>query len=788
MTDTNGIKNSLIEMWIPVKELSRDATIEMAYKAKPAYIKHCRELKIPEKKIRREFFDPKIRNLHPWFARRPCSIARGITLAAVLPSKITKEDFMKSIGWDKKPLAFLEEGYPPLLFYTDPDRERINELVAKLLGKAVNEIIICDPMAGGGTIPLESLRLGFKTIAVEYNPVAYLILKGTIEYPTLYGQRLAAHVQEEAKRLIAHIQNKLGKFYPPGTEGYIIARGIKCPKCGGKIPLISDTQIASSVYLDLKIDVSTKSFNPTIVKYPTKLPYEGRKRGEIICPFCNNKIDKRDAYKSWTTNHVNILNELRDGKVDEDKILSTHILIIRQNRGAYNICNEEDFSHFLEACKELSNSFKELEKYIPKSEIPKDNEVFAPIRSYGINYWYELFNPRQLLALAILIKYVQEASEKALIKGELEAASCLYLAFGVSRMADYNSIITTWKQGTIRDALGQYAQGRKMSYSENYCEAIVPYRNLNWIFEPNSSNTKTEGGICPILNELCKRLEGLKEISVIHGDSRFLSSVLAGVKVNVINVDPPYFDQHIYSDISEYFWQILCVGLKPLIKAGFIFNKGGLPNWEPTSLAVPREAEVIVRKKQHTFFNINWYTKQMSKIFEECSKVLTDDGILLVWFTHNSIEAWKAIITALYIGGFYVTKIWPVTSELLTRLVSKGNGPVLNKTLIIVARKRKEEKIDENLLKDYALHLMEEMYNVLANLGATKTELHIFLKAAAMCAATKANLPKDKDPIQYCELKLIPLLVSFADKMSPILYRQFDKAHPNLESFFNNRH
>jgi len=782
MTDNNCVKESLIEVWIPVKELSRDAAIEMAYKAKPAYIKHCRELNIREKKISREFFDPKIRNLHPWFARRPCSIARGITLAAILPSKITKEDFMKSIGWNKKPLAFLEKGYPPLLFYTDPDKEKINELVVEFLGKAANEIIVCDPMAGGGTIPLESLRLGFKTIAVEYNPVAYLILKGTIEYPALYGQKLAKRVQEEAKILITYAQNKLGKFYPPGTEGYIIARGIKCPKCGGKIPLISDTQIAKSVNLDLKIDASTKSFNLTLVKHPTKLPYEGEKRSEIICPFCRSRISKKDAYKSWTMNHISILKELRNGKIDEDKILSTYILLVRQGKGTYSICNKTDFSLFLEACKELSNAFKDMEECIPRSEIPKNNEVFAPIRSYGINYWYELFNPRQLLALATLIKYVQEKSERALIEGGLEAAVCLYLAFGVSKMADYNSIITTWKRGTIRDALGQYAQGRKMSYSESFCEAIVPYRNLNWIFEPNYSST-TEGGICPILNELCKRLEGLKEFSIIQADSSFLSSVLAGIKVDVINVDPPYFDQHIYSDISEYFWQVLCTALKPLIKAGFFFDKRKLLGWEPTSLVVPREAEVIVRKKRSTSFNVNWYIKQMGKIFEECFKVLNDDGILLVWFTHNSIEAWEAIITALCIGGFYVTKIWPVTSELLTRLVSKGNGLVLNKTLIIVARKRKEE-VSENLLKDYAFHLMEDMYNVLTSLDASEAELHIFLKAAAMCAATKANLPKDEDPIHYCKSKLVPLLVNFADKMSPLLHKRFDKVHTNLESFF----
>ena len=36
---------------------------------------------------------------------------------------------------------------------------------------------IIDPMAGGGSIPLESARVGFETLANEYNPVACSVLK-----------------------------------------------------------------------------------------------------------------------------------------------------------------------------------------------------------------------------------------------------------------------------------------------------------------------------------------------------------------------------------------------------------------------------------------------------------------------------------------------------------------------------------------------------------------------------------------------------------------------------------
>lgn len=797
------MRKSLIENWFPVQKISRDAAIEMAYKAIPAYIKHCRELKIPERNIKRNFHDPKIRNLHPWFARRPCSVARALTLAAILPALVNKKHFMKAIGWDEKSKAFILEGYPPLLFYTEPQRHFINELLSKHIGKSTHEIVICDPMAGGGTIPLESLRLGFKSIAVEYNPVAYLILKGTIEYPSLYGNELAERVKEESKRLISYAEDELGKFYPKNSEGYIVARGVKCPRCEGQIPLLHTAQITRSTYLDLKFDSSTKKFKAYVTKFPKILLYQRSKRGEIICPYCGADLTKKQTYKNWTKHHTTILNELKKGIFNKDKILSTHLLLVKQTKKGYIICEQEDISSFLNACKALMKSFKILENYIPTSEIPSSNEVFAPMKEYGIKYWYELFNPRQLLCLAILTKYVHERCKSFLSQGELGAAISLYLAIGISRVIDYNSIATTWKKGTIRDTIGRYAQGRKITYGEAYCEAIIPYRNLNWIFEPSLTyKGKTEGGICPLLSELCKRVGNMGEhILTIHGDSRLLSSMLSNIPVDVINVDPPYFDQHIYSDISEYFWQIFRIALRPLIEAELLFEKTNLPNWKPTSSVVPREGEIIARKSrrkrqkimkgnidEHSIqpFDQDWYTNQMGMLFGECFKILRNDGILLTWFTHRSFEAWKAIISALYAGGFYVTKIWPVTSELLTRLVSKRNNLTLNRTLIICARKRDGKEISESDLRRHAINLMKDMCNLLAEMNATRSELEIFLRAAAMCAVTKASLPKEApNPIQYCQSELIPWSLKLVEETLPNFFNQFTQKYSSrtLEDF-----
>jgi putative DNA methylase len=60
------------------------------------------------------------------------------------------------------------------------------ELVKTAHGKHVPTIF--DPFSGGGAIPLEAGRLGAQALANDYNPVAYLILRATCEFPQKYGK------------------------------------------------------------------------------------------------------------------------------------------------------------------------------------------------------------------------------------------------------------------------------------------------------------------------------------------------------------------------------------------------------------------------------------------------------------------------------------------------------------------------------------------------------------------------------------------------------------------------
>jgi len=759
------MKQKIIEEWFPLKEISRDAGIEMAYKSIPAYIKHLRELGLSTY-IGRNFYDPKIRNLHPWFARRPCSVARTITLASILNNKIDKNLFLDILGWNEKIDVYLKKSYPPLLFYTNPKRDAIKNIL-KEEGLNPDEIIVCDPMAGGGSIPFESLNLGFKTIAIDYNPLAYIILKATIEYPSKYGIELADRVENEAKDLILFVEKELNNFYPENVDGYIIARGIHCPKCNGLIPLIHNSEITGKYNIGFYFN-KDKTFTPYISK--SKIVLEYVKKNHILCPYCGNKINKKDFYKIWTQNHIEILNDIINGLINEEKILSTHILLVKQTKKDYKIADNLDIEAFIKSCKFLSKYFNEIKMFLPNSKITDENEVFKNLKNYGIEFWYQLFNPRQIVSIALIIKYINDKIKSLKSNDFIGKVSMLYLALSISRVIDYNSILTTWKKGTIRDTLGQYARNRKISYGESYCEAIVPKKNIRWIFETDFDK-RTQGGILPILKEICKKLNGLGDrIKIIHGDARKLSYYL-NEKVDLINVDPPYFDTHIYSDISEYFWQILKI-FNELLNDKFIFETK-LEDWKLENLSVPRDGEIIVRKKRNNDqnkYNEIWYAEQMLEFFKQSYNVLKDDGLLVVWFTHRTLNAWKSLISALYGSNFYITRIWPVTTELLTRLVAKNNNNVLDRTLLIIARKKKEISIDMEL---YAEKLAFETLNALKEITTSKDELKTFLYAAILSSITVMPLKDKENPINYCYEILIPNSLKIAENLITKIMKEF---------------
>jgi putative DNA methylase len=104
---------------------------------------------------------------------------------------------------------------------------------------------VVDPFDGGGSIPLEALRLGCDAYASDLNPVACLILKVMLEDIPRHGKKLAEELREAGTKIKAAAKKELAEFYPPDKDGatpiaYLWARMVRCetPKCGAEIPLV----------------------------------------------------------------------------------------------------------------------------------------------------------------------------------------------------------------------------------------------------------------------------------------------------------------------------------------------------------------------------------------------------------------------------------------------------------------------------------------------------------------------------------------------------------------------
>lgn len=260
-----------------------------------------------------------ISTLHIWWARRPLSASRTTAFAAFIPDPGTEEAYQKLLEfivslarWEA--VSQETQGNRNLL-------ERAKELIREAFGGKAPKVLDC--FAGGGAIPLEALRLGCETYALDYNPVAVLILKAVLEYPQKFGRSIRRKIQtemgetaEEVNPLLEAVQRwgqwvleearrELSQFYPPDEDGsipvgYIWARTLPCqnPTCGAEIPLMRQTWLAKKgkkqVAMRLVPNRAAKRVDAEIVEgWAIDFdPEEGTvSRARVRCPVCGSTIN-----------------------------------------------------------------------------------------------------------------------------------------------------------------------------------------------------------------------------------------------------------------------------------------------------------------------------------------------------------------------------------------------------------------------------------------------------------------------------------------------------------------
>ena len=117
--------------------------------------------------------------------------------------------------------------------YLDTSRALTQAAHEELGGAPGTRPLVVDPFCGGGSIPVEALRVGADAFASDLNPVPVLLNKVVLEYIPKYGQRLADEVRKWGEWIKREAEKELAEFYPKDADGatpvaYLWARTIRC--------------------------------------------------------------------------------------------------------------------------------------------------------------------------------------------------------------------------------------------------------------------------------------------------------------------------------------------------------------------------------------------------------------------------------------------------------------------------------------------------------------------------------------------------------------------------------
>jgi adenine-specific DNA methylase len=170
-------------------------------------------------------------------------------------------------------------------------------------------------------------------------------------------------------------------------------------------------------------------------------------------------------------------------------------------------------------------------------------------------------------------------------------------------------------------------------------------------------------------------------LTVENRNAASLPSIPSG-SVHLVCVDPPYYDNVMYAELSNFFyvWQKRTIGHL-------------YPEWFKTELVEPDE-EAVANPARFAALGGNKkklaeedYQRKMAACFREMHRILRDDGVLTVMFTHKRVDAWDSLGSALIEAGFAVEASWPVHTESEHSLHQARKNAAAS-TILLVCRKR----------------------------------------------------------------------------------------------------
>lgn len=580
-----------------------------------------------------------------------------------------------------------------------------------------------DPFAGGGALPLEAQRLGLESYASDLNPVAVTINKAMIEIPPRFAGRkpvgpipegerekkliedwsgakgLAEDVRRYGAWMRAKAEKRIGHLYPQVevTEDMAKDRPDLKPLIGQKLTVVAwlwartvkspnpafshvDVPLASTFILSSK-DRKEAYINPVIEGDTYRFTVKMGKAPETV--HAGTTAGKRAAFVCLMSGSPVDYNYIRtEGKAGRmgQKLMA---IVAEGARGRVYLPPVAEQ-------EEIARSAKP--EWQPDMDLPSNPRDFKT-PNYGLTKFGDLFTKRQLVALTTFSDLVSEAIEKcrqdAVNAGlpddgiplddggtavlAYAQAVGLYLALGVSRLADICNALCSWETS-------------KTQVRHLFTKQAIP---MLWDFGENNLFGQAAGDYQTSLGSLIRVLDRMP--AILGGKVQQKDAQSQTISLNkVISTDPPYYDNIGYADLSDFFYVWMRKGLKSVIPSLF------------ATVAVPKEEELVATPYRHgnkeaaDIFFLSGMKQAMNNLAEKshpCFPVsiyyafkqseTKDDG-------GTSNTGWETFLQAVIESGFAINGTWPMRTELGNRMIGSGKN-ALASSIVLVCRKREVE-------------------------------------------------------------------------------------------------
>ena len=648
--------------------------------------------------------------LHLWWARRPLASSRAVLIALLLPDPCDPhcpEEFKakaretllamrgRASGWDST--VKTDEGLRQVLLkfiadFANWDNCAKSEYLeaGRGLVKAAHPgetPLVVDPFAGGGSIPLEALRLGCDTFASDLNPVACLILKVMLEDIPRHGPGLAEELRKAGAEIKAQAEKELADLYPKDPNGakpiaYLWARTVRCesPNCGAEIPLMRSMWLCKKPKRKwaLRPNVVRDDGVPPRVEFGVFDPKADSEvangtvsRARATCLCCRTVLppERVRAQLAAQRGGADAVFDAQGNRDSGARMTAVVILKPGQQGRHYRLPTDADYAAVRLAQERVGNILDEWEEDgrqglcpVPDEPTPtKDTHraVGSQLPIYGITAFGDLFTARQKVAMVELTRLTVS-----------EETNLEVLALALTRLSNAGCSLCRW-----------HTSGEK--HEGVFSRQALP---MVWDFSegnPFSDSTGNYGGAVDWIADVANAWPESNIGQAYQSDA--LDHLLPDNSSNVWFTDPPYYDAVPYADLSDYF----LVWLKRTVPDHSLLRD----TFDERNPLSPKTRELVQCEKVRDTTGLpkdkEFYERGMGDAFAEGRRVLREDGIGSVVFAHKTTDGWEALLSGMIRGGWTITGSWPVSTEMGARLNARDTA-ALATSIHLVCRPRPE--------------------------------------------------------------------------------------------------